>query len=389
MYNVVSERKFPEEMDFGNFSFRIRELLKNDGKKKILYTLNEFNNSTFRYRYFNFRETLRNSSEYSVVCFESAELPSVSPYISTVTAVVFQRALLDNCTNNFLHLCKNFEIPTVYDIDDLIYNEDCILDYVTNIGLDPNHQNISYLLGTAAGHTCIAKHCDSFITTTTYLKEHLVRDFGKPTYVIPNYYNMEQENCSADAVKNRVQDKSKYYIGYFSGSNSHQNDFGVCREAIIDLMKKYSNIYLKIVGFMTLENELAVFHDEGRVIFKPICSYEELQYEIAEVDLNVAPLVNYYFNDCKSELKFFESAIVKVPSVMSAVGVYNDIIKNGENGFICKENEWFDTLEKMYLDRELSEKIAENAYNYARENYHYDNFEPLIKKTLDAVSKKD
>ena len=38
--------------------------------------------------------------------------------------------------------------------------------------------------------------------------------------------------------------------------------------------------------------------------------YQELQYKIGSVDLNVIPLQKHEFNNCKSELKYFEASIV-------------------------------------------------------------------------------
>lgn len=385
MYKLSLTHKYPKQIDYSDFGVRIRDLLNNDGKKKIVYVTNDFANATFRYRFFNFKQSLCNSEKYSAVCFTSAETPMILSYLPHISAVVLQRATLENDTNNFIFACKHHGLPLIYDIDDLIYNANCIIDYVTNIGLNPNVYNMALYFGIACGHTHVARHCDAFMTTTTYLRDHLVEDFGKKTYIIPNYFNKEQEICSKNAVDERVYDGSKYYIGYFSGSDSHQNDFGVCKEAVIRMMRKYSDVYLKIVGFMNLEGELAELKNEGRVIFKPVCSYEELQYEIAEVDINIAPLVNYYFNDCKSELKFFESALVKVPSAVSAVGVYKDIIKNGENGFLCRDTDWFDTLETAYLDRELTASITESAYKYATSHYHYDLFAPVIEQTFDEI----
>lgn len=385
MYNLSLTRKYPAQIDYCDFGFRIRELLSGDGKKKIIYIANEFEGATFRYRFFNFKHSLDGSMKYRLVCFLSAEISLIAKYLQYASAIVFQRAALDNDINSLEKMSQNRGIKIIYDIDDLIYNENCVLDYLINIGLEPNRQNTARFLGIAAGLTQVAKNCDAFITTTTYLRDHLIEDFGKKTYVIPNYFNKQQEACSKTAVDERVYDKSKYYIGYFSGSDSHQNDFGICREAVIRMLKKYSDVYLKIVGFMNLDGELAKLKDEGRVIFKPACSYEELQYEIAEVDLNIAPLVNYYFNDCKSELKFFESALVKVPSAVSAVGVYKDIIKDGENGFLCRDIDWFDTLETAYLNRGLTASITENAYKYAIEHYHYDLFAPVLEKTFDET----
>ena len=48
----------------------------------------------------------------------------------------------------------------------------------------------------------------------------------------------------------------------------------------------------------------------GRVVREPFVDFIELQRKIAEVDVNLVPLVNNEFSNCKSELKFYEASIV-------------------------------------------------------------------------------
>ena len=43
---------------------------------------------------------------------------------------------------------------------------------------------------------------------------------------------------------------------------------------------------------------------------------------ISEVDINLAPLVDSIFNRAKSEIKWIEAALVKVPTVASKIGAF-------------------------------------------------------------------
>ena len=146
----------------------------------------------------------------------------------------------------------------------------------------------------------------------------------------------------------------------------------------------HENAALKIVGYMELDEKWKMLEEQGKLFYKPFCPYEELQYEIAEVDVNIAPLSDNEFNCAKSELKFFEAAIVNVPSIVSNVGIYKNIINNS-NGILCNKGEWNIALEKMYNNVELRSSISKNAYNYAVVNYDYRNFGEKIEKVYDSI----
>ncbi len=59
---------------------------------------------------------------------------------------------------------------------------------------------------------------------------------------------------------------------------------------------------------MEFPEEMQPFIEEGRITFAPFVDFVELQRLIAEVDVNIFPLVQNTFTNCKSQLKFFEAA---------------------------------------------------------------------------------
>jgi glycosyltransferase involved in cell wall biosynthesis len=114
--------------------------------------------------------------------------------------------------------------------------------------------------------------------------------------------------------------------------------------------------------------------------------YEKLQYEIAEVDLNLIPLLKSNFTNCKSELKYFEAAIVNVPSVATDTYIYKEIIIDGHNGFLVEDLNWYSKLEYIYLNRStLLDSIKENGYQYAVNNYTVKNQVTALKKTYESI----
>lgn len=73
-----------------------------------------------------------------------------------------------------------------------------------------------------------------------------------------------------------------------------------------------------------------------------------------------------------------EYAMYKIPTIASRVYPYfmpiegKEIITDGENGLLVKDDEWFDAFEKLILDKELRIKLGENAYEYIKKNWQYD-----------------
>ena len=140
-----------------------------------------------------------------------------------------------------------------------------------------------------------------------------------------------------------------------------------------------------IVGFFELEGDLKVLQNMGRVIFRKFVPYQELQYEIGMVDVNVVPLTIDTFNEAKSELKFFEAGIVKVPSCVAPTKLYKQIVKDGVNGFVCEDGEWFEKIEKLYLDKQLRKDIAEAAYKTACDIYLPERQTQAITDTYNSI----
>ena len=76
------------------------------------------------------------------------------------------------------------------------------------------------------------------------------------------------------------------------------------------------------------------------------------------------------FNEAKSENKWTEAALVKIPTIASDVGAFKSQIVDGKTGLLCKtKKDWDEKLEKLILSKELRESIGLQAYNEAMENH--------------------
>lgn len=385
MYRIECEKNFSIALSTLSFGDRVEILFHDNGRKKVAYFKEMFDNSTFRYRCTNFGQALENSKKYEITYFLVSEIPAIKQYLNRISIVVLQRTQWFPEIDNLIYLAHRGNIPVVFDMDDRYYKPEHAIEYISHIGIHSASNSVSSHFGSTVSYYMAAKNCDAFITTTPALKRELEGDFSKPTYVIPNFMNNEQLEESEYVIQNRVADTGRFVLGYFSGSPSHHTDFLSIGKELSYLLNKHGNMDLVIVGFMDMDAELKKLARKNRVRFRPFVPYEQLQYEIGSVDVNLIPLVPNEFNEAKSELKFFEAGAVKVPSCATPTAVYRSIIRNGENGFLCEYGDWIDSIEKLYSDEALRKDIAQNAYDTALRLYSSNVMTSLIEETYDAV----
>lgn len=101
---------------------------------------------------------------------------------------------------------------------------------------------------------------------------------------------------------------------------------------------------MHIVGLLDIPEELEEFSE--RIIAHPFVKWEKLPELIASVDINLAPLEESIFNEAKSENKWVEAALVRVPTIASNLGAFKTMMEHGKTGILCDTaDQWFSELE--------------------------------------------
>ena len=361
MYNIVCDKKYPKELDVKSLSLRINDLF-DSNRKKVVYIKNEFDVTTFRYRAYNVIQSLENSNKYLATCFLVEELKIIFKFIDKIDLIVLQRCKWSFELESFINYAKYHGKKIIYDMDDLIYDSKYVPDYLLNIG-DYTDLSVASLMGMSTSYKMAMQFCDAFIVSTPNLKLRIEKDFNKKTYVYHNFLNLEQENVSKKILKtkNEMNSDHKFLIGYFSGSATHTRDLDIALDDILKIMDKYDDVYFEIVGLMAIHSKFKKYVDNKRLIIRPFVNYQELQYLIGSVDLNIVPLQNNEFNNCKSELKYFEAGIVDVLTLASDNDVYGSVIDDGHDGFLTDEFNWYEKIEYIYKNRNKLDKVKNNA----------------------------
>lgn len=178
-----------------------------------------------------------------------------------------------------------------------------------------------------------------------------------PLDTIPKHYKRIQK-----VWKKRSEDNT-FVIGYFSGSITHNSDFDLVVNDIKRLMDEHKDVRLMIMGELSIPQVFSEYTD--RLITVPFSSWKQLPFYIAQCDINIAPLEDTVFNRAKSENKWVEAALVKVPTIASNVGAFKHSIEDGITGILVNnECGWYSHLNSLYSDEKQRKFIGENSYDF-------------------------
>jgi glycosyltransferase involved in cell wall biosynthesis len=265
-----------------------------------------------------------------------------------------------------LHFADQFSIPVVCDLDDYLFDDE-VISCSDHLGAMPLEQ----AQGQIRDYRELILRSGYYTGATDFLRKQAA-SLGKASFVIPNGLNLVQLEFSRQALEEVRQSshRAEVRIGYFSGTLTHQSDFRVVAPVLVRLLGEFPNLALTVVGDFNLEQfpEFAVFAD--RVEKRPFVDWRLLPSEIARADINLIPLVINPFTEGKSDLKYYEAAMVEVPCIASPTAVYQRCIKHGSNGFLARtEDDWHAALRALILDPDLRRQMGRRAYLDAIEHY--------------------
>lgn len=339
----------------------------------------------FRYRVGNVVDALNDSGKWKAKYYLKKDVDRID-FDGVKIMVIERQTAKDSVILGLIKKVQGCGVKVLFDLDDLVF------DYgdLRLIRESVQEKNWLYWAGYVWGIRRIAKRVDGFICTNEFLAGKLKRSFGKPVRVIPNSLNKEQIEVSEQAIKKKKVRKNindEFVIGYFSGSPTHARDFALVEPELIRFLKEHENAKLVVVGYMKLSKQMRELIDAGRIEVMEVVDYLRLQKLMSKVDVNIAPLAINDFTNCKSELKFFEAAVVETTTIASPNYSFKKAITDGKDGFLAKPGEWFAKLEYLYEHPEENRKIALEAKKYALKHYYGEEFLKEVEEAYDYFAK--
>lgn len=340
-------------------------------EEKVLFVVEEVTFSS-RYRVDHLREQLIQRGIASD-CITIPEIAKCS--LEKYAGAVVYRSSKYKEIKCLVEKAHKAQIRVFYDMDDYIFDYSDIkelkfLEGSDYIGFEEYSSDI---------HNTMSL-CDGYIVSTNNLYKAVERVFpGKPILINRNVASMEMLTISL-AQKKDISD-GKIRLGYFSGSKTHNEDFESIKQVILSIMEKNPEVVLMIGGQIELPSE---FHTlENRIEKFDFVSWKKLPELIAKVDINLMPLEDTFFHACKSENKWMEAALVKVPTIASSNSELAEAIEDGRTGYLCGNlEEWEMKLQRLVDDKGLRDKLAENAHVKVLERYTTFGLEDDVEKVL-------
>lgn len=295
------------------------------------------------------------------VYYEKINLKQIKKY----RAFVFYRCPILPIIEDFIKEAKDNNKTIFYDIDDLVFDLEHTKMIKVLDTMSEKERNIYNDGVVRMGKTL--KLCEYGIASTNRLQTEMSK-YLKEVYVNRNVASEEMVKYSQEALLKTTKDDSKIVIGYLSGSITHNDDFKLIMSSVVRVLKKYDNVYLKIVGLLDLPEEMKEVKD--KIITAPFMDWQKLPHLIRSIDINLAPLEDSIFNEAKSENKWTEAALVKIPTIASNVGAFKDSINNLKTGVLCNNiADWDKYLDKLITDKTFRDEIGKNAYNEVMKNH--------------------
>lgn len=323
---------------------------------------------SWRFRVSNVAEELRlHGISASITVQENIWLDK---YAKNFKVFIFHRVTEIKEIKKLVEEIKSLEKEIIFETDDLIFDYEYFKNHEFFKNLGENTKKFYEDLG--KGEILADPYVKTCTTTTSFLADKL-REFGKHVIVVPNRLSMKDLEIAKEILRNRKDLHDSVRIGYFSGTMSHDRDFATIHEVLVKIMEKYPIVELFLVGHIGFSDELNKFR--SRISKIPHVPRKKHFENIANVDINIVPLeVGDPFCEAKSELKFFEAGILRIPTVAASVRTFCEAIEDGIDGFVANnQDEWFEKLEKLISDKDFREQMGSRAREKAINNYSTEN----------------
>jgi len=205
----------------------------------------------------------------------------------------------------------------------------------------------------------ICKWADVVIVGNDYLKSFSER-YNKNTVVIPTTINTEYHKPAID----KKQNTEKTIIGW-TGTLTTLRQLDLVLPVLHKLETEYN------FEFLVISNEKPQINLKSFKFIKwdKTSEISDLQ----KIDIGIMPLYDNEWEKGKCGFKGLQYMALEIPAVMSPVGVNTEIIKDGENGFLAKdEQEWFDKLSLLIENSQLHEKLGKAGRQTVIDKYSVD-----------------
>ena len=302
-------------------------------------------------------------------------------------AVIFYRVTATAPVLGAITKSKEMGLITFYDIDDLIFVEvDYPGTFESFLGQITLEEYVGLKLCVPMYRLAISL-CDYAIAPTTALASEMAKIVSSGrAFVHRNGFGYKHERFSVNLPAVRANERVTIFYG--SGTLSHKEDFRDHVEpALVEIVKRHGKlVHIVLVGAIVMSDALESIR-RNLTILDTTWNIDEYWSILRTVDINIAVLKQTPMTDCKSEIKWLESAMFGIPSVVSGTSTYREVVEDGVTGLICDTpEEWVAALDLLVRDSELRRRIGLAAWHRVRDVYNVRRMTENLTSILNRVA---
>lgn len=328
------------------------------------------------YRVERFAEAARRSGFATTVLNAGEARTRLDAFLSADLAFIW-RCWWDEDVEEAVAAARAAGAAVVFDIDDLLFEPELArhdeIDGLRSQGAAEAEMRVFFA---GFGRTLAA--ADYCTAPTAPLLERMKARSGRPGFILPNGFDHAKLARSRSALRARRAEPADglLRIGYAAGTRTHQRDFAEAAEAVARVLAEGANRRLVLfksgeLPQVMLEEFPALASHAHQIEWREMRPLHELPEELARFDINIAPLQrDNLFCEAKSELKYFEAALVETPTVASPTQPYRAAIQDEQTGFLAADPEaWYAALSRLAADGRLRTRIGRAAYRDCRRRF--------------------
>jgi glycosyltransferase involved in cell wall biosynthesis len=233
-------------------------------------------------------------------------------------------------------ISKVFRKKIIYDFDDAIWKTD-----------KHDETTVEKMLRSRSKVSAICRWSHKVSCGNAYLASYAKR-FNQEVIVNPTTVDTDNLH-NADLVSRPKKDD--VIIGW-TGSHSTLKYLSQLVRPLQRLQHKYNRLRFMVIADQRPTIEI------DQLIFRQWSEKTEIQ-DLIGIDIGVMPLPDDEWTKGKCGFKALQYMALEIPAVVSAVGVNNEIITHGVDGFCCvTENDWVKNLEMLINNAELRKTIG-------------------------------
>jgi len=259
---------------------------------------------------------------------------------------------------------KKSRAKIVYDFDDAIWIE----------AISKNNAIFRWLKDGSKTSRIISL-ADLVFAGNQYLADY-ASPFNKNVVIIPT-------TIDTNSYKPPVKKEKKEVVIGWSGSVTTIQHFQYAIPALKILKERYKDlIKIKVIGDEKYKD------DELGIQGLAWNLKTELE-DLSDFDIGLMPLPDNQWTWGKCGLKGLQYMALEVPTIMSPVGVNNDIIRDGVNGYLANETEeWVEKISRLIEDPALRVAMGKAGRQTIVDQYSLDSQKQRYKDYFNGLLSK-